>query len=687
MRQKKDKGLQISRPPEPAAAAGWVPGILTFGLLYALPGLTGMETVWVSALPGAAACLSASLLGKRRWGYSGALAVLLVSLLLLRGRLLDGFCQWYNGAGSIYTAESGMVLPAPEASGDAGNLRIFSCWLACFFGVGMALLSRLGLHAAAAAVLLLCTGASAALGRMTGPLPLILAAAVLCTGRGRKGWLLPVGILAAVLVLGVLPGASDWALTRSEEVLHQLHQYRYETKYTTLPEGRLEPLVQSDAPALVVTMEKPEVLYLRGFTGAELRGEQWLPLDTQVLAENRDLLYWLNSREFHPGSQLEAAAAILETGKNTVTVQNVGACSAYRYIPFTLRADDGLTAENLTETAPGERYDSFSTVCGGAELVPELLAALEEAGDSRYLRAEAAYREFVQAHYLGVPREAAEQMQPYWDAAAGLDAQAAVKATLESCYSGGGQNDPCYATAAVLTLRHFGIPARYAEGYILPETTATTVQVTGLHAACWAEVYQEGIGWMPMALTPGMDGEREQQEEQLPPDTPEETLPPETEPSSRTEPDGGYQVRVARLLLNGAVIALLLLLLCAGMLVLRRRYILKRRQALYTRADIREAAAQCFADGISMLERLGIRRGNGSLEVLTAPARERFGDVFADKLEAASRINAVALFSRRPMTEDQREAVLGFRAAVAEQLRANSGCLSRLRMKYILCLF
>lgn len=685
MRQKKERGLQLSSSPEPAAAAGWLPCILTPGAVYALLELTGVEAAWLPALAGAAPCLAALLPGKRRWAYSGALALAVLMLLLLRTRLLDGFCQWYNGAGKILTAHSGRVLPPLEVSGDAGNLLLFSCWLSCLFGLCMVLLARLRPQAAPAAVLVLCAAASAALGRMPGPVVPVMAALMLSAGRGRRGNGLAVGILTAAVVLSLLPGLDRWAVSVSEAVRSQVHQHRYETRYTTLPEGRLEPLAPSDATALVVTMEKPEVLYLRGFTGAELREERWLPLDTQVLAENQELLYWLSSREFDPMAQLEAAASALETGSNSVTVQNVGACSAYRYVPFTLRADGGLVPENLTGTAPGTRYDSFTTVSGGAALVTELLTA-PEAADSRYLRAETAYREFVREHYLDIPPEAAEKMQPYWDAAAGLDAQSAVRAVLENCYPDGARNDPYYATAAVLTLRRFGIPARYAEGYILPETTATTVELTGSHAACWAEVYQDGIGWMPMALTPGPDGEREQQE-QLPPDTPAETLPPETEPSADPQPDGGYRVRVARLLLSGAVIAVGLLLLCAGALVLRRRHILKRRRAVYTQADIREAAAWCFADSIALLERLGIRRGNGSPEALTAPVRERFGDGAAMQLEAACRINALALFSGRPMTEEQRQAVLGFRSTVEELLLADANRLSKFRMKYILCLF
>lgn len=684
MNRKQHKGLFFTVQTGRAASAGWLLPLLSGTALFAATRLTGVGNTLLPAVTGTAVCALA--LGKRKWLPSGILAAFVLSLLILRGRILDGFCQWYNGVGAVCTAGSGMVLPALECSGTTLNLTVFICWTSALAGVGIAFLGRLGRILVSAAVLILLSGASIVLGRMVDPLPLLAAAAVLCTGRDWKRNALPIGILAFFALVMFLPGFNGWAAEQSGLVLHKIHHYKYETGYTTLPEGRLEPVMESDAPALIVTMDKPEVLYLRGFTGAQIEDGRWIPLDNASLAENRDLLYWLNSREFDLRAQFEAAAAMMETGNNTVTVQNIGACSAYRYIPFTIRGDELLIAEDLRETAAGERYDSFTTVYGGAAMVPELLAALEES-DSRYLQAEAAYREFVQAHYLAVPEEMTEKMQPYWDRAEGMDTQSAVKTVLEKCYPDGVRHDPFYATAAVLTLRHFGIPARYAEGYILPQTTATTLELTGRHAACWAEVYHEGIGWMPMALTPGLEGETEQQEEQLPPDAPEETCPPETEPLTQPEPEGGYQVRIARVLLYGGAFGLLLLVLLIAGLILRRRMILKRRRRILDQEDLREAITWCFADTISLLDRMGIRRGNGSLDVLLEPVRERFGAELAETFEAASRLNAKALFSSHPLTEEERQLALGFRVTAVALLRQSTGGLGRLWLQYILCLF
>ena len=53
-------------------------------------------------------------------------------------------------------------------------------------------------------------------------------------------------------------------------------------------------------------------------------------------------------------------------------------------------------------------------------------------------------------------------------------------------------------------LRAHGIPARYAEGYYLSADASApgTVTLTGKDAHAWAEVYFDGVGWLPLDTTP-----------------------------------------------------------------------------------------------------------------------------------------------------------------------------------------
>lgn len=72
-------------------------------------------------------------------------------------------------------------------------------------------------------------------------------------------------------------------------------------------------------------------------------------------------------------------------------------------------------------------------------------------------------------------------------------------------------NSAAFASAAVLAFRQAGVPARYAEGYVLSEdiiksmraldTNTCTLSEHNAHA--WVEVYVDGAGWMPVEVTPG----------------------------------------------------------------------------------------------------------------------------------------------------------------------------------------
>ena len=64
-------------------------------------------------------------------------------------------------------------------------------------------------------------------------------------------------------------------------------------------------------------------------------------------------------------------------------------------------------------------------------------------------------------------------------------------------------NDSDYATATVLMFRYFGIPARYVEGYLITQDDVmdaddnSTIDIPEENFHCWAEYYQDGVGWIP----------------------------------------------------------------------------------------------------------------------------------------------------------------------------------------------
>lgn len=66
-----------------------------------------------------------------------------------------------------------------------------------------------------------------------------------------------------------------------------------------------------------------------------------------------------------------------------------------------------------------------------------------------------------------------------------------------------------YASAAVMILREMEVPARYASGYVVGRSSfketkdGFTAVVLDNQAHAWAEIYLDGIGWVPVEVTAG----------------------------------------------------------------------------------------------------------------------------------------------------------------------------------------
>lgn len=70
-----------------------------------------------------------------------------------------------------------------------------------------------------------------------------------------------------------------------------------------------------------------------------------------------------------------------------------------------------------------------------------------------------------------------------------------------------------FAAAATLMYRMYGIPARYATGYmvapsdfVLQEDGTWLAEVTDEKAHAWVEIFLRGYGWTPVEVTPASDG-------------------------------------------------------------------------------------------------------------------------------------------------------------------------------------
>ena len=216
-------------------------------------------------------------------------------------------------------------------------------------------------------------------------------------------------------------------------------------------------------------------------------------------------------------------------------------------------------------------------------------------------------------------------------------------------------------------------------------------------------MYQDGVGWLPLALTPGLESlAPEQTESGIRPvgagegdgtgpritegQEPEQQDAEQSEDSDNT-PDGGQRTGLLAKPALWLLLALgILLLLLAGILI-RHHVILKNRRRAFDDPDNSGAASSLFADAAGLLSALGLERGGGSMLALCGPVSERFGEETADTFRAMAALNEKALFSSRTLDAAERESMRNFHGTVLNLLKTNTKWPRKLRLKWLNCLY
>ena len=707
-------------------------------VFYTVSGFAAM--LWLLGA-GILTCIAAAVIRhfrKTKWMLPILLAALLLVVLFARNPLLNGFGAAWNTLRDLWAAEKGILLPLAET--DSPGL-----WLAGIVaGILLALLALALSYVptlAAAALAALCVAAA-----FVQPGVMLLFAAgisiLLLSWQKHKNAVSAVSfLLVGVIVAGIatISLQTGTMQTLSQNAKDSLHHWRYEKTEEVLPEGNLsEPVTKTESTdtILSVTADTVQTLYLRGFVGDTYENGEWSTLGAEAAAEEKDLFYWLHQSGFYPQSQLATAARLMGNYQSgSVSVQNLAGCSLYRYEPCTVLPERaGLTKNRIqpstveTNGLRGARGYSYETVSDVQALLPELLDFLQNDtsdGVKSYLQMESAYREFVYSYALTVSAEFRAQLGAVLDSCCESygpadsltkeQAQTAALAFLERCFDGSGDialpladtadgTTYQYATVAALALRYYGIPARYVEGYTVKTAEGEPENVDASAAGAWVEVYQDGVGWLPLALTPGLeDLSAEQTESGIKPvgagkegngDGPRVTEGQELEQdnaepdnSEDNTPDGGQRTGLLHKPAFWIILIAVLLLLLLAAIFIRHAVILKKRNETFTQEDQSAAAACLFTDCAAMLAAMGFKRGTGSMLELCETAKEQLGEEYAAKLHDMTMYNAQALFSSRAITPEQLAEMHMFYDTTLESLKTRCKPLHKLRLKWLNCLY
>ena len=519
--------------------------------------------------------------------------------------------------------------------------------------------------------------------------------------------ILPVLCAALCLLMGL--SCQDKLNTDMIETMQtQLHQRHYDSDTNSMPEGNLKNLPawnKSDTPALEVTMEQPEKVYLRGQVYDTYTGTGWKAADTEETAQYEDLFYWLHEANFYGQSQIALADGYTETATPlSMTIRNLSACSAHGYYPYAVYGSETLAADRIGDTnlPPTESlYYLKGSVPDWYQIQRNLSTAQGRENIETYLSKEQAYADYLRAIDLQMTQDSWAVLRRQLK----LDTQARTISDIrtiifdylreamtydETARTMNGSGDFLqytlersghgysvhYATAAVLMLRYMGVPARYVEGYYLSAEDATrykageTITLTEENAHAWAEYYVSGVGFVPFEVTPGYIDDEELS---LGGDSPDEnTYENNTQQFVEVErPEEVNEHKQDRFTfsLNAhylLLLPLLLILLLAGCIFHRRR-VFRKKMAAIDAANDREAIAMRYGYAVCLLRHSTVQ--------------------FPEDAAEAAELNQKALFSTQEMTPEQRKQVDSFAVRVLDACKGSWTTWEKIRYRLWNCLY
>lgn len=492
-----------------------------------------------------------------------------------------------------------------------------------------------------------------------------------------------------------------------------------EKNAAVLPRGDfsdLQPLELGEKPCLKVTMDRPASYYLKGYTGEVYNGSGWESLDGKTLAASNDLFYWLHEKDFWGSGQLGKAAELLETEEDAGGMKIEFAKGADRHLLQPYETIGGLSAaapligDSLFVTEAKDGVKAYDLKVSAPQLgrKSRLLEKLRQAQESEdgqavqdYLRCENSYRKFVYANYTELDHETAAVLEKALGEPAPKDPvnTAQVKAKVLKLLAGFEYDENTtysreegdflsvflqdrtgwsvhHATAAALMFRYYGIPARYAEGYLItPQDVkdaeaGKAVAIDSGHAHSWMEYYEDGLGWVPFETTgpyigvmgsddavsysSGGGQEQKPQKQEKKKEKEQKIATLETEIMEH-----------ALLILSGLV---LLLLVLAALLVLLGRRRLRKKQGIGI-ADDRQALTVMLGYILTVMEKRGMTHRNLPMSAYSADVTRLFGQQLGEDFSRAARIYEDGRYSGRAVLPEDRAFVEGLVKDIRKKTR------------------
>lgn len=414
----------------------------------------------------------------------------------------------------------------------------------------------------------------------------------------------------------------DFMKNYREEMIYRIEDRIYGK--SDLCDGRLDKLgdkPQGNSTRLEFESSQDGCdLYLKGYTGGRYYKNEWKDLSVDAYnGDNMEMLHWISEHKESPLTMLSIFYIISEEydeetfnySIKNYKIINTGASTRYLYIPYTCTNARFSYYDDIYKDLMVKNKDREVTYSGGyLDINFNSFVHLKNNGAlsdtdtinrySEHFQCEQEYREYVKKYYLEVPKNVSEVFDGIFEkrnvnvaeAVFGIRSYLIDNMTYNETPTKLPKGEDFieyyltvakegysvhYASIATLLFRYFGIPARYAEGY-LGHVVDGKVSICESDAHAWVEIYRYGMGWVPIEVTPGYY-EVDAYEETYPqsivkPRTPDvQTL---ERPKSGTDNNGVKKVHdnSIKVSLQMIIILLVILLLVILLIILIRRWII-----------------------------------------------------------------------------------------------------------------
>jgi len=297
--------------------------------------------------------------------------------------------------------------------------------------------------------------------------------------------------------------------------------------------NRRDPFAYTAEDIYQVTVDGvPEgVLYLKGFVGADYGKKEWSARSDRDLEEYYEKAGFQLPKDYSllPSISYEAVGRMQENQSTEhIQIEELANRGSYSVYPYgALLTEDYRVHADGSVVRKDREYGFLYRYLGGLGGTGILAG--------KWDTLERQYRKYVHDSFLEYPQdlehlaEALDKADIRTDSVYHCAADIMTFLDRHAVYELDAGKNPSgtdfveyflfeshegycvhFASSAVLALRYFGIPARYATGYVVSpcdfkaaEKGTYTAVVTSKQAHAWAEIYLDGIGWVPVEMTPG----------------------------------------------------------------------------------------------------------------------------------------------------------------------------------------